>query len=84
MHYGRRRTAGEMRESEMTTSHTHQVAFGRKVDGCPRCDELKAGAAPVRGWGYLRKIQDANHLQAIRAHNCKVSRCGPVCTAFDW
>ena len=68
----------------MTTQHTHQVIFGRKVAGCPRCDELKAGAAPVRGWGYYKKLNEQRTLQAIRAHDCKRSGCGPVCTAFDW
>ena len=31
-----------------TTKHTcGGPAFGRKTPGCPRCDELIAGAAPV-------------------------------------
>lgn len=68
----------------MTTAHTHQVIFGRKVDGCPRCTELKSGAAPVQGWGSLRKAMDARRIADIRAHDCKKSGCGPVCTAFDW
>ena len=33
-----------------TTRHTHQVVFGRLVNGCPRCDESRAGAPP-RTWG---------------------------------
>jgi|TARA_Y100000310_G_scaffold252156_1_gene258838 hypothetical protein len=28
--------------------------WGRLTDGCPRCDDLKAGAKPKRGWGYSR------------------------------
>jgi hypothetical protein len=28
----------------MTTQHNHAPRFGRKFDGCPRCDELKADA----------------------------------------
>jgi len=28
--------------------------FGRLTDGCPRCDQLKGGAKPKRGWGYSR------------------------------
>jgi hypothetical protein len=68
----------------MTTLHSHLVVFGRRVAGCPRCAELAAGAPPVRGWGYRTKIEEAKRLAAIRAHDCKASRCGPVCTAFDW
>jgi hypothetical protein len=64
----------------MATKHTHPVVFGRKVDGCPRCEELKAGAEPIR-WNVR---SEASRMAEIRAHNCKASRCGPVCTAFDW
>ncbi|MCK9468874.1 MAG: hypothetical protein M0Q49_05605 [Porticoccaceae bacterium] len=58
--------------------------FGRKVAGCPRCDQLLAGAAPVRWAGNARADQDAARRRAIRAHRCEVAGCGPVCTAFDW
>lgn len=71
--------AASYRENETTTKHTHTVVFGRKVDGCPRCEELKAGAAPVvwnRSNDYARKIE-------IRRHVC-TPRCGPVCTHGDW
>ena len=27
--------------------HTHGPKFGKRVDGCPRCEELKAGAKPI-------------------------------------
>ena len=81
-----------------TTKHTcGGPAFGRLTVGCPRCDELRAGAAPVR-WNLsgeygvrngrvveLTREQAALRLsQAIRNHDCAKSRCGPVCTAFDW
>lgn len=68
----------------MITAHTHQVVFGRRVDGCPRCDELKAGAAPIKGWGTLQREQEASRRAAIRNHNCQTSHCGPVCTFGDW
>jgi hypothetical protein len=78
----------------MATKHTHAVVFGRKVDGCPRCAELLAGAEPVRGWGsqwsykagrYITKAEQLQErLAEIRNHDCKVSRCAIVCTAFDW
>lgn len=66
-----------------TTPHNHQVVFGRKVDGCPRCTELKLGM-PVRTWNNYRRDFDAQRLRDIRAHDCKVSRCGPVCTFGDF
>jgi len=33
---------------QTTTSHNHQVLFGRKVVGCPRCSELSIGM-PAKG-----------------------------------
>jgi hypothetical protein len=69
----------------MTTKHTcGGPIFGRKTPGCPRCDELLAGARP-KLWASTERANEERHLlAAIRAHNCKASRCGPVCTAFDW
>jgi len=67
----------------MTTQHTHPVVFGRKVAGCPRCGELVAGAPVVR-WRQSSKQADAQRCREIRAHNCKASGCGPVCTFGDW
>ena len=72
----------------MTTKHTCNAGrppvFGRKTAGCPRCDELVAGA-PAVVWSSTRRAQqDAARIRAIRAHDCKASRCGPVCTAFEW
>ena len=64
--------------------HNHQVIFGRKVEGCPRCEELKKGAAPIKGWGCQKKEQEARRIKEIREHDCKKSGCGPICTAFDW
>ncbi len=58
--------------------------FGRKTAGCPRCDELLAGANPREGWGDHKRRWEARQLEAIRNHNCHRSNCGPVCTAFDW
>ena len=67
-----------------TTKHTHDVVFGRKVDFCPRCEELKAGAAPVK-WNIDRKrINDQVLAQEIRNHNCSKSGCGPICTFGQW
>lgn len=72
----------------MTTKHTCNAGrgpvFGRKSAGCPRCDELLSGKPPVLWSGALRARNEAQTLAAIRAHDCRTSRCGPVCTAFDW
>ena len=68
----------------MTTKHTcGGPVFGRKTAGCPRCDELIAGAEPVR-WDTRRADDEARRIQAIKNHDCTKSRCGPVCTAFEW
>jgi hypothetical protein len=74
----------QTKETEMTTKHNHQLVFGRKEADCPRCEELKNGASPVKWASSMRKEQERNLAQAIRNHNCKVSRCAVVCTAFDW
>lgn len=67
----------------MTTKHTHQVVFGRKVAGCPRCDELVNGAKPVK-W---KLSNDQQRLLDIRAHfnsdYHRSGKCGPVCTYGD-
>ena len=69
----------------MTTKHTcGGPVFGRRTIGCHRCEELTAGAPPVKWNGTLRREAEARLIAAIRAHDCRASRCGPVCTAFDW
>ena len=69
----------------MTTKHDcNGPVFGRLTAGCPRCDELKSGAAPIQWNIRKRERDDALRSQAIRDHRCAVSNCGPVCTAFDW
>ncbi len=77
-----------------TTKHTcngaRGPAFGRKTPGCPRCDEMIAGAAPVRQPGSRQRQRDeAERSAAMRAHFAaggvhSRGECGPVCTAFDW
>jgi len=72
-----------------TTRHTcGGPAFGRKTPGCPRCDELLDGAAPVQ-WAASRKREDeARQLREIKAHFASAKHrgggCGPVCTFGDW
>ena len=75
-----------------TTKHTcnegNGPAFGRKTPGCPRCDELLAGAEPVQWAGSLRKQDDERRSAEIHAHFAgqrhRSGGCGPVCTFGDW
>lgn len=67
-----------------TTKHNHELVFGRRVAGCPRCAELNAGAPAVKGWGSARKEADRMHCEAIRRHVCSRERCGIVCTFGQW
>ena len=67
-----------------TTKHTcGGPVFGKKTPDCPRCDELLAGAEPVR-WAMTRQQDDAQRAAEIRAHDCTVSRCAVVCTFGQW
>ena len=77
-----------------TTAHScGGPVFGRKTPGCPRCDELLAGAAPVvwgNGWqdATARRLgfrnDDARRTYEIRHHDCAVRGCGSVCTFGEW
>ena len=59
-------------------------AFRNYDPTCPRCDELRNGAAPRKGWGRNRLQDEAATSRAIREHDCRRSGCGVVCTAFQW
>ena len=51
-----------------TTKHTcGGPAFGRRTAGCPRCDELAAGAAPVRWASAARAERDAAFARTTAA-----------------
>lgn len=72
------------------TQHNHQVIFGRRVVGCPRCAELNAGAPACKGWGWQKKENEARQLAAIRAHfapggrHDQITAAGGIDTAFEW
>lgn len=67
-----------------TTRHTcGGPSFGRKTPGCPRCDELLNGAAPVV-WANSSRQDDRQRSAVIRAHDCRLSGCSIVCTFGDW
>jgi len=70
-----------------TTQHTCDgPVFGRKTPGCPRCDELLAGAAPVAWAGADRKRLQAQQDERARvAHFASAAhRAEGVCTYGDW
>lgn len=74
-----------MWKQSTTTKHTcGGVTFGRKTPGCPRCDELLAGAKPV----VWAKSNDQQRVDDIRAHFSSHKHlsggCGPVCTFGEW
>lgn len=70
-----------------TTKHTcGGPKFGRLASSglCPRCDELRAGAAPVK-W---KESAEDERCRSIAAHFASDKHrrglCGPVCTFGDW
>lgn len=60
-----------------------------RTPGCPRCDELKAGAptrthAGVKHFGAKARYE-AERRAAIQAHDVKACEAKRgVCTCFDW
>jgi hypothetical protein len=71
----------------MTTKHSHESNFGRKVDGCPRCIELSNGAEAVR-WSKSRAELDAGFRIDYAAHRASCRRCQGLdplpCTFGEW
>lgn len=63
-------------------------AFGRKTAGCPRCDELAAGAEPRQlGWTSRKKADEQRATEILdhfRSQRHRSGGCGPVCTYGDW
>lgn len=65
------------------------LPFGKRapVGDCPRCDQLRNGAEPRRGWGPSRAQVDEQRAAEIRAHFASDkhrTECQPVCTFGDW
>lgn len=66
------------------------LPFGKKnPEGCARCWEMVNGA-PARadfadhGGKARREAQDRAAMRAHFADPDHRTKCGPVCTAFDW
>ena len=69
-------------EIEVEAVHTcGGPVFGRLTGGCPRCDELRAGAAPKQGWGRPKSRFDG---YSTKPHSCQESNCAPICVHGDW
>lgn len=76
----------------MATKHNHGPNFGKRMAGCPRCDELNNGAAPiVQAWrkplpfGGSNKGPTSAEIHAhFNSHKHLSGGCGPVCTFGDW
>ena len=69
-----------------TTKHSATCGrvYRRYDTTCPRCLELAAGAVPRCGWGDRARADERRQIAEIRAHDCRASGCGPVCTFGDW
>lgn len=78
-----------------TTKHTcnggNGPVFGRKTPGCPRCDELAAGATPVKWDIRDRAAEDRQRAAEIHAHYASFptpeahrAHCGGCCTFGEW
>lgn len=68
--------------------HTHPPNFGKKIEGCPRCQDLRLGAPPRRLHGGNRRQAEAAAMRDLEAHfnshKHKSGGCGPVCTYGEW
>lgn len=61
-----------------------KMAFGRKDPNCPRCQELLNGDAPIKAWGFAKRLEEQRTLAAIRSHDfAACARQNIVCTHFD-
>jgi hypothetical protein len=88
--------------TETATKHTCNpdrpgmpLPFGRKAPAgeCPRCDELRAGAAPRRP-DWVENLRRAERDEEMRRRELKQhfaqggphdrGDCRPVCTFGDW
>lgn len=75
-----------MNTNQQTTKHTcGGPVFGKRTAGCPRCDELASGAAPIK-WNISRR--DDRRQVDIHAHFTSHKHlsggCGTVCTFGEW
>jgi hypothetical protein len=80
------RNGGPLRPGEPSAA----LPFGRLMGGgeCPRCDELRGGAAPREDHAGSRRGQadrDRADVQAhFRSEKHRSGKCGIVCTYGQW
>jgi hypothetical protein len=73
----------------MTTGHTccgnrRSPAWGKRTVGCPRCDELAAGAEPIT-WAPSRAQLDREAVDRhLASERHRTGGCGIVCTFGEW
>lgn len=80
-----------------TTKHTCPTNwngapfFGRKTPGCPRCDELLAGAKPVEftAWKRSKELMarmDKDAIEHMKSEKHRLGLCngGLPCTYGQW
>ncbi len=77
------------KESPTTKHNCGGPVFGKKTPGCPRCDELIAGAKPVQWHTEAEKERNAQRDRETRRHfqsggDHELGRCGVVCTFGEW
>jgi hypothetical protein len=80
-------------ETKHTCNDGRGPAFGRRTRGCPRCDELAAGARPRPGWNQTLTVErgqwvyqdrDVVRARELARHDCKAAGCRLVCTFGQW
>jgi hypothetical protein len=77
-------------EHNHTPGDGRHKPYGAYVDGCPRCDALRAGKArPRTGWSQQGKLQEKMNAASREAHYGpggphQRGDCRPVCTFGDW
>ena len=82
------------KQTTIGTKHndTCTMSFGRPSShgDCPRCQELKNGAAPRQSWDHHKKEMEERRRQAIAEHfkpggrHDQIIAQGGIDTAFDW
>lgn len=75
-------------ERTITTKHNHRPNFGRHMEGCPRCFELKNGGTPI-SWGRSRQAEVETARRRAMDHHFaseqhRGGKCGPCCTYGEW
>lgn len=83
--------------SATNTKHScqpEQRAFGRRAEGCPRCDELKNGAPARDGWqkAYFGRKAEERRQSELMDQNVRNGLCvcgarkghAVVCTFGEW